>query len=65
MEHGEIPEGFVIHHKDETKRNNGPQNLGALPANEHTPNIHYHWQTRAADRDKFVPIDEFDDDIPF
>lgn len=46
QEHGEIPEGFVVHHKNEIKKDNGPGNLEAKPRNEHTPNAHYHWKGR-------------------
>jgi hypothetical protein len=65
QENGDIPEGFVIHHKNEMKHDNGPDNLGALPANEHTPNEHWHWRTREPDRERYVPVGETDPDIPF
>lgn len=65
MENGDIPEGFVIHHLNECKRDNSSGNLAALPANEHTPNAHYHWKTREADRENFIPIDDKNDGILF
>lgn len=46
MEHGDIPEGYVVHHKTENKRENDIDNLASLPRNEHTPNAHWHWRTR-------------------
>ena len=35
LAYGEIPEGSHIHHKDENKHNNNPENLEALNRNEH------------------------------
>lgn len=32
---GEIPKGWVVHHKDENKSNNDPSNLVAMPKSEH------------------------------
>lgn len=68
QENGDIPEGFIIHHKDEIKRNNGADNLGALPRNEHTPNAHFHWKTRDWQTGEFLDgtesVGEFDD-MPF
>lgn len=58
QEYGEIPEGFVVHHKNEVKRNNSPDNLGALPRNEHTPHAHYHWRGRDwQSPDEYVPLE--------
>jgi hypothetical protein len=45
----EIPEGMVVHHKNEKKRDNSGKNLKLLPRNEHTPHAHYHWKTRTWD----------------
>lgn len=33
--HGEIPKGYSIHHIDENKENNSPENLMALPSGRH------------------------------
>ena len=33
---GAIPEGYVIHHIDENKHNNNPENLAAMPFSEHS-----------------------------
>ena len=33
--HGEIPEGYHVHHKDENRRNNEPENLELLPGRVH------------------------------
>ncbi|MCD7735294.1 MAG: HNH endonuclease [Clostridiales bacterium] len=33
--HGDIPEGYHIHHKDENKRNNEPENLACIPGTLH------------------------------
>lgn len=58
MEHGEIPEGFVVHHKTENKRENDVENLASLPRNEHTPNAHYHWRERDWQYpDEFVSVE--------
>lgn len=66
MEHGDIPEGFVVHHKTENKRENDIENLATMPANEHTPNAHFHWRERDwQSRDEYIPLDDRDDDIPF
>ena len=35
LEYGEIPEGNQIHHKDENKHNNNPNNLESLSAYDH------------------------------
>ena len=35
LAYGEIPEGSHIHHKDENKHNNNPENLEALNRNKH------------------------------
>lgn len=32
---GEIPEGYHIHHKDENKDNNSPENLVCIPKKDH------------------------------
>lgn len=32
---GEIPRGFIIHHKDKNKQNNDPSNLEAIPEFHH------------------------------
>lgn len=32
---GSIPKGWVVHHKDEDKSNNDPDNLEAMPRKEH------------------------------
>lgn len=34
-EHGEIPDGYHVHHKDEDKRNNDISNLALLPRGKH------------------------------
>lgn len=66
QEHGPIPEGFIVHHKNEIKRDNGPGNLATLPRNEHTPNEHFHWRTRDwQSPDEFVPLDPDDEPFPF
>ena len=33
--HGAIPEGWVVHHRDEDKTNNDPSNLVAMPRGDH------------------------------
>lgn len=35
----EIPEGYIVHHKDENKYNNHPSNLELRREDEHTPGI--------------------------
>lgn len=37
---GEIPKGFVVHHKDENTHNNSPRNLKLLSNEEHT-SLHF------------------------
>lgn len=34
--YGNIPKGYVVHHKDENKLNNNPNNLALLTLKEHT-----------------------------
>lgn len=34
--HGEIPEGYLVHHKDENKHNNYPDNLEIMSFSEHS-----------------------------
>ena len=68
QENGPIPEGMIVHHKNEVKRCNDPANLGLMKQNEHTPNAHYHWRTRDYTDGGFVPAgsDPVDfDDMPF
>jgi hypothetical protein len=36
--YGEIPKGYVIHHKDENALNNSPENLECLPFGKHCSN---------------------------
>ncbi len=74
----EIPEGIVIHHKDENKRINDPDNLEAKPRSEHTPHHHSKWKENGngsgEDLDFWVSEgetsgapdkEEYDDQIPF
>lgn len=53
----EIPEGMVVHHRNENPRINEPENLEARPRNEHTPNAHFHWKTR--DYETGEPLPEY------
>jgi hypothetical protein len=47
MEYGDIPEDCVVHHIDEDKRNNSPENVEAKSRREHIPQAHWRWQDRA------------------
>jgi hypothetical protein len=64
---GEIPEGMVVHHKDENPRNTSIENLESRPRNEHTPHAHFHWKTRDwQDPDNYIPLDgDAAEDIEF
>lgn len=39
----------IVHHKDENKRNNSPENLEKLRRDEHTPNTHKNWKKKTPD----------------
>lgn len=56
QENGPIPEGMIVHHRNEIKRCNDPENLGLMKQNEHTPNAHFHWRTRHYTDGGFVRV---------
>jgi hypothetical protein len=45
QEHGKVPTGYVVHHKDGNKRNNEVWNLGLVLRSIHTKN-HEPWKHR-------------------
>lgn len=48
---GEIPEGCIVHHKNENKRDNSPHNLGAVAVEKHLPHDHLTWRQKAKSKD--------------